>query len=591
MVDSLNARDLLDFLGHGVLVVDKSAKIIYANKSAKELFSSFANFECYSSYLHEIIPSLAKEKYPLSWEKARLFELRGQDIVAFASKFADKKGDELSILVIQKLEELEPLYRELIMIKQELEQIFNSSYDEIFTTGADGTALRVSAEACRRLYGVEPEELIGRNVKELEAEGYFRPSVYDIVMRDKKRITVMQTNKMGQKTIVTANPILDSEGNVLRIICNSRDVTELINLREQLQETEIKMQQYYEELMKFKQGTRGIERIIVESPKMKKILEITQKVARFDSTVLLLGESGVGKDMIAKFIHEQSRRCDGPFVKINCGAIPDTLLESELFGYAGGAFTGARKEGKKGLIEEAEGGTLYLDEIAEMPYYLQVKLLQVIEERIFVSVGSSKPKKVDLRIIAATNRDLKTMIQKGKFREDLYYRLNVISLRIPPLRERPEDIRKLCQFFVDRFNKNFGMQKSIQPETMEVFLKYRWPGNVRELENFIERFLVMGEEDVLSPKHLPAYMLEESTGQRDSNQDNSFDYEGKGQAENGILTLQEAVEEAEKQALSQALQQFRTVAEAARALGVSHSTVLRRLKKYGISYTQPNFQT
>ncbi|NLC11081.1 MAG: PAS domain S-box protein, partial [Firmicutes bacterium] len=193
MGDSFNAQVLLDFLGHGVLVVDKSAKIIYANKSAKKLFSSFATIVCYSSYLHEIIPSLAKEKYPLSWEKAGLFELRGQDIVAFASKFADKKGDELSILVIQKLEELEPLYRELIMIKQELEQIFNSSYDEIFTTGADGTALRVSAEACRRLYGVEPEELIGRNVKELEAEGYFRPSVYDIVMRDKKRITVMQT--------------------------------------------------------------------------------------------------------------------------------------------------------------------------------------------------------------------------------------------------------------------------------------------------------------------------------------------------------------------------------------------------------------
>jgi PAS domain S-box-containing protein len=499
-----DAFQVLEYLYYGVLLLDRKGNIKYANKLARQLVAE-GQIELSSYLFDKLFPEITEEVPGTSWTKVKTFKLGSTDVVGSASiAFIDEQ--EYKALCFQKLEDLEPLYKELIVTKKELEEIFDSSYDEIFTADGDGTALRISAEACERLYGVKPEQLIGRNVMDLEAEGYFFPSSFPEVVREKKRVTVLQTNKLGQKTIVTSNPILDGEGNVVRLVSNSRDITELVNLREQLQETELKMQQYYKELMLFKQGTTSIENIIAESPNMLQVMNLARKIAKYDSTVLLLGESGVGKDLIAKYVHHFSRRADGPFVKINCGAIPDNLLESELFGYEGGAFTGARKEGKKGLIEEAEGGTLFLDEIAELPYHLQVKLLTVIEERIIVSIGGSKPKTVDTRIIAATNRDIADMVKKGTFREDLFYRLNVISLHIPPLRERPDDIKRLCHFFVNRFNKQFDLQKSISPEAMKTFLAYPWPGNVRQLENCIERFLVMAEEDVLSLKHLPADM-------------------------------------------------------------------------------------
>jgi PAS domain S-box-containing protein len=485
------------------------------------------------------------------------------------------------------LEELEPVYSELIVTKKELEEIFDSSYDEIFTTDRDGTALRVSAEACERLYGVKADKIIGRNVLDLEAEGYFYPSAYLEVMREKKRVTLLQHNKMGQKTIVTANPIFNAEGNVIRLVTNSRDITELVNLREQLQETELKMQQYYKELMLFKQGTKSIENIIVDSPNMLQVMNVARKVAKYDSTILLLGESGVGKDLVAKYIHHFSRRSDRPFVKINCGAIPENLLESELFGYEGGAFTGARKEGKKGLIEEAEGGTLFLDEIAELPYHLQVKLLTVIEERIIVSIGASKPKTVDTRIIAATNRDINQMVKKGSFREDLFYRLNVISLHIPPLRERPSDIKRLCDFFVGRFNKQFSMEKSISQEVIKAFLAFTWPGNVRQLENFIEHFLVMADEDVLSLKHLPANMVlgegAEANGPATIAESSGPKKPVSSEREGRLFTLQGVVEEAEEKALREAFTKYGNIKDVAEALGISYSTAVRRLKRYGLN--------
>ncbi len=484
---------ILDSLPASVIILDEKKQVRLANKSAKKILKYFA-CKTDNLTLENIFPALKED---LTLKKAKgglILNLAGEDYIVFLGNIEHQDFPGWTTATLFRLSDFEPINKELIIAKKELEQIINCSYDEIFVTDGDGNVIRLSAGTCKMLYGEEPENIIGRNVKDLEAEGYYRPSLYDRVTEEKQRVTAIQNYRTGQKFIVTANPLFDENNNIIRIIANSRNITEFIDLGDQIQESELRVKQFCNKLVKLKQEAQLIEDLIVESPNMQSVIDTARRVAHFDSTVLLLGESGVGKDLVAKLIHSLSLRADEPFQKINCGAIPDNLLESELFGYAPGAFTGALKEGRMGLIEAAQGGTLYLDEIGEMPYFLQVKLLQAIEEKVVTRVGSSKLKEVDIRIIAATHKNLKEMAAQKQFREDLYYRLNVISLHLPPLRERPEDLKAFCNLFMERFNNNFNTAKKISPAVMDAFLSYAWPGNVRELENLIERFLVMGDE-------------------------------------------------------------------------------------------------
>jgi transcriptional regulator with PAS, ATPase and Fis domain len=308
--------------------------------------------------------------------------------------------------------------------------------------------------------------------------------------------------------------------------------------------------------------------VIAYSVEMGRVLQLAAKVAAVDTTVLLLGESGAGKEVVARFIHSTSPRRRGPFVNLNCGAIPATLLESELFGYESGAFTGARREGKPGIVEVASGGTLFLDEISELPSDLQVKLLQLIQERKVVRVGGVRPLAVDIRIIAATNRDLAAMVARGEFRVDLFYRLNVVPITIPPLRERPDDVIPLIYHFLDKYNKAHGYQKTMSGEAREVLARYSWPGNVRELENLIERLVVTVEADEIGASDLPQYV---------------FERDGEWQPTvvvGGIMPLRQATEEVERQIIERALSQEKSTYGMAKLLGVNQSTVVRKIKKY-----------
>jgi transcriptional regulator with PAS, ATPase and Fis domain len=308
--------------------------------------------------------------------------------------------------------------------------------------------------------------------------------------------------------------------------------------------------------------------IIAYSVEMGKVLQVATKVAQVTSTVMILGESGVGKEVVARFVHNASLRRSGPFVTINCGAIPPNLLESELFGYEAGAFTGAKREGKPGMIEVASSGTLFLDEISDLPLDLQVKLLQVIQERRLTRVGGIQPIEVDIRIIAATNRDLAKMVERGEFRADLFYRLNVVPIVIPPLRSRRDDIIPLIYHFVAKHNNTHRYNKTISRETREVLTQYSWPGNVRELENLIERLVVTVEGDEIGVEDLPQYVKE-----RDVNCNSKVIVEG-------VIPLREAVEEVERQLIKHAQEEHETTYEIAEALGVNQSTVVRKLKKY-----------
>ncbi|SFG80742.1 regulatory protein, Fis family [Desulfotomaculum arcticum] len=312
--------------------------------------------------------------------------------------------------------------------------------------------------------------------------------------------------------------------------------------------------------------------IIAQSVEMKELLRTAMQVAKVDCTVLLLGESGTGKEVLAKLIHKYSER-SGPLVKVNCGAIPETLLESELFGYEYGAFTGAKREGSAGKFEQAHKGIILLDEIGDLPLHLQVKLLRILQEKEVIRIGSSKAKPIDTRVIAATNKNLYKMVQEGKFREDLFYRLNVIPLKIPPLRERRGDIMPLIYFFKKKFEQKYKHKMNCSSEVIRVFMSYDWPGNVRELENVIERIYVIsapGElvtQEILIRDYLNIHREKQLT---------------KTISVHGLTSLKTAVEEVERQLITIALNEFKTLKQVALALNVDESTVSRKIKKLNI---------
>ncbi|MEA4882541.1 MAG: sigma 54-interacting transcriptional regulator [Clostridia bacterium] len=321
-------------------------------------------------------------------------------------------------------------------------------------------------------------------------------------------------------------------------------------------------------------GTSGFEAgadaldMVAYSPAMEQILALIHKISNVNSTVLITGESGVGKEVVARYIHRTGNRANGPFVKINCGAIPEALLESELFGYEEGAFTGARKEGKPGLIELASGGTVLLDEISEMPMGLQVKLLQALQDRRFVRVGGTKQVKVDARVMAATNRDLERAVREGLFRNDLYYRLNVIPIHIPPLRDRVGDIAPLVYHFLEKYNAKHGRERELSREAREALERYAWPGNVRELENAIEFLVVTVDQRVVGIGNLPEQIR------------SGFCVEDIGVKISKVVPLRTAVEEVERQLVERASESCRSTYSMARALGVNQSTVVRKMQKY-----------
>ncbi|NLS44134.1 MAG: sigma 54-interacting transcriptional regulator [Firmicutes bacterium] len=308
--------------------------------------------------------------------------------------------------------------------------------------------------------------------------------------------------------------------------------------------------------------------VIAYSIEMGEVLNLAAKVAKVTTTVLIMGESGVGKEVVARFIHNASLRKAGPFITINCGAIPLNLLESELFGYEAGAFTGAKREGKPGMIEIASSGSLFLDEISSLSLDLQVKLLRVIQERRLVRVGGIRPIDVDIRIIAATNKDLVKMVEEKEFRADLFYRLNVVPLTIPPLRSRQDDIVPLIYHFMEKHNNAYGYDKTISEEARNLLTLYSWPGNVRELENLIERLVVTIEGDQIDVEDLPLYVRREKKKSTSK------------VTVKGIIPLREAVEEVEKQLIKRAKEIHGTTYKTAEALGVNQSTVVRKLKKY-----------
>jgi len=418
--------------------------------------------------------------------------------------------------------------------------------------------------AFERTMGIAAKDILGATLDEHD----LLPVSLVQNVQDKKRRQSTILEEAGSQLLLTANPIMNKNGIIERIVINVRDLTELNELRRQVEKSEELSRRYHSELHELRRNLLKQEGVVVQSVQMKKILDLVLRVALVDSTVLILGESGVGKEIVAKVIHTNSKRKDGPFIKVNCGAIPANLLESELFGYEPGAFTGASRDGKMGMFELAHNGTLFLDEIGDLPLPLQVKMLRVIQDKEIFRVGGQKSRKVNVRLLAATNQNLEQMVEKGEFREDLYFRLNVIPINIPPLRERKEEIIPLVKKFQNNLSATYGLDKQISPEAMDCFVNYDWPGNIRELENIIERTLVTSSSSVITPEDLPDYLLKVRNKWGSPKVNIS-----------GIMPLKEAVIEVEKQLLEQALKEYGSTYKVAQVLDVNQSTIVRKLNR------------
>ncbi|MBV7271558.1 sigma 54-interacting transcriptional regulator [Clostridiaceae bacterium UIB06] len=454
---------------------------------------------------------------------------------------------------------------ELVGVKElneKFQKILEASHDLICFVD-DRKIISYVNPAYEKYFGINSSDIVGKNIIQVSFS-----NLLDSVFNTKKPIENSIHKADGINVISTIEPIF-IDGNFKGVMSISKAVDELKDLVNKLEESEEELNYYKEELKRHSELGSSFNSIIGCNGSLKDCLMIAQKASQSTSTVLIRGESGTGKEVIAKSIHNNSDRKDNPFVRVNCAAIPENLLESELFGYEKGAFTGAIKS-KPGKFNIANGGTIFLDEIGDMPLSMQVKLLRVLQEREFESVGGLVTQSVDVRIIAATNRNLEEMIKQNKFREDLYYRLNVIAIILPPLRNRKEDINLLVEHFIhkinDKLNKNVT---GIDQKSLMYLQEYHWPGNIRELENIIERAINMCDGNIITKKDLPFYIIDIN-----SESDSLINLT------NGDL---QPLEHYEKELITLAMKKYKSYNKAGKVLGITHRTVALKCKKYNIN--------
>ena len=552
---------------NGILTVNEAGEITLINKAA-EWILGLKREDVVGKKISEVVP---QSKLPeiLASGQGRL----GQKVVyqerVFISNLTPVIGNKQiigAVEVFQDISELEMISEELSYTKQmkeELSAIIDSSFDGFHITDNQGKTLRIN-KAFERITSIPISDLMGKTIAELVDAGVYCHDVLKLVLEKREPVTISQESKPGNTVIITANPVFDEQGNLFRIVINVRDISELNDLRQQLEQARTLSHHYQEELNRYNLA----DQFVIRSKESRDLADLCVRLGQVDATVLIKGESGVGKEFAAQIIHSNSNRRDKPMIKVNCAAIPESLFESELFGYEPGAFTGASKEGKPGFFEAAHGGTLLLDEIGEMPLSTQAKLLRAIQDKVITRVGGTKPIKVDVRLIAATNRNLQEMVQNKEFRRDLYFRLNVIPVTVPPLRDRKVEIPFLVDHFVKRFNAKYGFKKRIDERQIKALMNYDWPGNVRELENLIERVLVTSPGNVI--RHINLHDFDHA------------DYEAINYEHFIGFKLQTAIEQLEKYLIQNSLETLGTTRKAAQELGVSQPTIVRKAAKYNI---------
>lgn len=530
--------------------------------------------------IHNIIDKLESNSIKMN-DQPCLDSFESKDILYICDDFGSLVGEITKANYINNC--IDMLNKDFIKYKELYEQeksintaILDSMHDGVYLADGNGYTLYVN-DAYTKISGIRKEQLIGKHATHLISEGIYLDSASLEVIDKKKQVTMIdhfkdgrQNRSEGRRCLLSASPVFDDNGNVVRIITNVRDVSELMEIQLKLEEYEALNNKYTTELERLRKEYLQHPEIIAKSKSIVQIMEKIKIIGCTDAKVLVLGETGVGKEVVVKEIHNSSLRKNGPFIKVNCGAIPDNLFESELFGYEKGAFTGASNKGKPGMFELADGGTIFLDEIAELPLNVQSKLLRVLNDGEIFRVGGVNPIKVNARVISATNRDLKELVKQRKFREDLYYRLNVISIYIPPLRERIEDIPPLINYFADHFNEKYNKNRVFIEDSVKLIEQYEWVGNIRELKNFVERLIIISESEIIDKE----FVLRNS---REIGNDSFI------RSDLDNMTLEEATSLLEKRMLKKTLEKYHTTRRAANILGVSQPTIVRKCKKYNLT--------
>ncbi len=551
-----------------VMAIDADRKIIVINSLASSLLEMSEN-NLIDEYIEDVLPKSPLTNATLYNYKSipRQFTLNGYEIYAERSLISHNDSPIALISFFRDITDSKETTEKLNQAhKQEvfLNDIIENSYDGIYITDNKGKTIMVN-KAYERISGINRDMLIGEYMSNLVAAGVLSTSLTEEVVSQRTTITRTQRNLNDKEVIITGNPVFDKTGEVRYVITNVRDITELVSLNNELIAERQRANLYQEQLF----HESSDENIVYGSREFENVLNIANKVSKMDSTVLILGETGTGKEIVAQYIHTHSPRSKKPYIKINCGAIPGNLLESELFGYVPGAFTGASAKGKPGLFELADTGTLFLDEIGELPLVLQSALLRILQDGEVTRVGGSQSRKVDVRIIAATNRNLEAMIAEGSFRSDLYYRLNVVSVFIPPLRDRKADIPFLAQKTVKDLNVKYNADKALSPDFLQLLVDKDWPGNIRELKNFIEKQFVLSDSNIIDTIITPASDMA------------SVDIHA-GQAlpdSDTIPTYAEAKEEMERDLFKRAMLKGKSTYKAAALLGMSQPTFFRKYKE------------
>lgn len=443
--------------------------------------------------------------------------------------------------------------------------IMQGSLDEIFVTDSHGITLFCN-DAFESNYGMLKSEILGKNVSYLVDTNCADKSLLSLVLETKRQVTYEQKTKPGKIILNTSTPVFDEHGDLQFVVENCRDITEINKLKSTLFEAQEEIGKYKNVLLSYTQNSRSS--IDFKSQIMKDIYKTIDNMANKNINMLLLGKSGTGKNQLAKRIHEKSERAAGPFVTINCSTIPENLMESELFGYLKGSFTGASSQGKIGLIEKANQGTLFLDEIGELPLALQVKLLEVVQEKTYLPIGETKTRYVDARIIAATNRNIFDLVNQHQFREDLYYRLAVVTINVPSLKDRPEDVALLLKHYLIVFNEKHQTHVSYSKEVFETLLAHSWPGNIRELEHLVEFLVLNAQSACIQLDELPTNIMR------------AFPLTVASETTSTINSLKLRLECEEKKIIQEAYELYQNTYKVADALAISQSTAHRLINKY-----------
>jgi len=580
METQITARDIVEYTSNGVIVADSRGMVVLINAKGAR-FLGVDSGSTVGRNVRDILPSAAERVMRcLDTCQADLGRMEtvnnGQFIVnitPIASQHDKPKGAVVNFQPLQQFEESARKLNSFKMITKHLETIFEASSDGIWVTDASGRIIALN-RASERLNGIKAEEVLGQNVSIMLEKDLVDHNLTPEVIRTRQPLSTMQfIKRTGRYLLLTGTPAFDEEGNLQLVVVNERDLTQLNWLQKKLEETQLEAEKIKSELAELTmQGLRSQE-IVAESSAMSQVYNVAIRLSKVEaSNILILGESGTGKGVLSKFIHQNGPRAGKPFIQINCAALPESLLEAELFGYERGAFTGARQHGKIGLFELAHEGTLFLDEIGDMPLAIQAKLLKYLDDYEIMRLGGTKPKKVDCLLIAATNQDLGSLVKIKKFREDLLHRLNTFTVTIPPLKERQEDVFELVHNYLADFNRKYGKKNVIRAEGMAALQKYSFPGNVRELVNIVREAVVMCDNRAIDQFIIAK--LNKVQGKSP----------GAGEIACEAAGLEDKINALEKNLFEDAVKKCGSTVELAKVMKISQATAFRKMKKYGLTF-------